>query len=99
MSLTEEDQKGDPTKKCKVIPQANDMEVDNQVTQTLNHNIHENSQINSAINLVENESMGKEEEPMYLDGVFEEQDSIDIVDNLFILNKAGGRAAAITYFE
>eukprot|EP00957_Ditylum_brightwellii_P204177 15338016-Ditylum_brightwellii.AAC.2 len=68
MSLTEADQKGDPTKKRKLIPQANDREVDNQVTQTLNHYIHDNSQINSAIDIVENESMGKEEEPMYLEG-------------------------------
>eukprot|EP00957_Ditylum_brightwellii_P048991 3717264-Ditylum_brightwellii.AAC.1 len=43
--------------------------------------------------------MGKEEEPMYLDGMFEEQAPIDIVDNLFIFNKAGGREAAINYFK
>eukprot|EP00957_Ditylum_brightwellii_P024804 1874805-Ditylum_brightwellii.AAC.1 len=67
MSLNEADQKGDPTKKHKVIPQANDMEVHNQVTQTLNHNIHDNSQINSVIDLLENESLGKEEEHMNLD--------------------------------
>eukprot|EP00957_Ditylum_brightwellii_P175873 13392107-Ditylum_brightwellii.AAC.1 len=75
------------------------MDVDNQVTQTLNHNIHENTQINLAFDLVENESMGKVKEPMNLDGMFEEKDSIDIVDNQFILNKEEGRAAAITYFE
>eukprot|EP00957_Ditylum_brightwellii_P126965 9679191-Ditylum_brightwellii.AAC.1 len=39
------EQKGDLTKKHKVILQTNDMEVDIQVTQTLNHNIHENCQI------------------------------------------------------
>eukprot|EP00957_Ditylum_brightwellii_P205967 15346187-Ditylum_brightwellii.AAC.1 len=43
--------------------------------------------------------MGKVEEPMNLDRMFEEQDSIDIVDNLFILNEEEGRAAAIIYFE
>eukprot|EP00957_Ditylum_brightwellii_P013078 987687-Ditylum_brightwellii.AAC.1 len=43
--------------------------------------------------------MGKEEEPVYLDGIFEEQASIIIVNNPFILNEAGGRAAAITYFK
>eukprot|EP00957_Ditylum_brightwellii_P146928 11186177-Ditylum_brightwellii.AAC.1 len=75
------------------------MEVDNQITQTLNHIIYENIQINSAIDLVENESTGNVEETMNLDGMFEEQDSIDIADNLFILNKEEGRAAVIIYFE
>eukprot|EP00957_Ditylum_brightwellii_P144377 10998529-Ditylum_brightwellii.AAC.1 len=43
--------------------------------------------------------MGKEEEPIYLDGMFEEQAPIDIVDNPFILNETGSREAAITYFK
>eukprot|EP00957_Ditylum_brightwellii_P194449 14808889-Ditylum_brightwellii.AAC.1 len=43
--------------------------------------------------------MGKVEKPMSLDRMFEEQDSIDIVDSPFILNKEEGRAAAIIYFK
>eukprot|EP00957_Ditylum_brightwellii_P206953 15350761-Ditylum_brightwellii.AAC.1 len=43
--------------------------------------------------------MGKVEEPMNLDKMFKEQDSIEIVKNLFILNEEEGRAAAIIYFK
>eukprot|EP00957_Ditylum_brightwellii_P124364 9479034-Ditylum_brightwellii.AAC.1 len=81
------DQKGNPTKKHKVLPQPKGMEVDNQTTQTINQPISEKNQINSAIDLEENESMGREEEPVNLDKMFEEQDSIEIVHNPFILNK------------
>eukprot|EP00957_Ditylum_brightwellii_P025731 1947209-Ditylum_brightwellii.AAC.1 len=75
------------------------MEVDNQITQTLNYTIYENNQINSAIDLVENESTGKAEDPMNLDKMFEEQGSIDVVDNAFILDEEEGRAAAIISFK
>eukprot|EP00957_Ditylum_brightwellii_P088895 6769291-Ditylum_brightwellii.AAC.1 len=98
-NFTDADQNGSLTKKCKVRPQPKDMEVVNQTTQTINQPISENNQINSAINLKENKSMGRAEEPVNLDKMFEEQDSIEIVNNPFILNKEEGRAAAVIYFE
>eukprot|EP00957_Ditylum_brightwellii_P212034 15366883-Ditylum_brightwellii.AAC.2 len=98
-NFTDADQKGNPTKKCKVLPQPKDIEVNNLTTQTINQPISEKNQINSAIDLKENKSMGREEKPVNLDKMFEEQDSIEIVNNLFILNKEEGRAAAIIYFK